>query len=70
MVHYKPVQITIDLPALAAGYTPFELNYGYRPRVSYEDIDPRSRSKAADELADELKNLMTAGRKNLQHGFT
>ena len=52
------------------GYNPFELNCGYRPRVSYEeDIDPRSRSKAADELADELKNLMTACRENLRHGL-
>ena len=49
-------------------YTPFELNCGYHPRVSYEeDVDSRSRSKAADELTKELRNLMTACRENLQH---
>ena len=45
-------------------YTPFELKCGYYPRVSYEeDLDPRSRSKAADELADNLRNFMTTCRK-------
>ena len=48
------------------GYTPFELNYGYHPRVSYkEDIDPHSRSKVANELTEELRNLMAAYRENL-----
>ena len=52
----------------STGYTPFELNCGYHPRVSYkEDVDPRSRSKAADELTEELRNLMAACRKNLQN---
>ena len=42
-------------------YTPFKLNYGYHLRISYkEDVDPRSRSKAADELTKELRNLMAA----------
>ena len=37
------------------GYTPFELNYDFHPRVSYEeDVDPRSRSKTANQLATEL----------------
>ena len=50
------------------GYTFFELNYGYHPCVSYEeDIDPRSRSKAANELTKELKNLMATCRENLKH---
>ena len=50
------------------GYTPFELNCGYYPRISYkEDVDSRSRSKGADELTEELRNLMTACRENLQH---
>ena len=49
-------------------YTPFELNCKYHLRVFYkEDIDPRSRSKAADELTKELRNLMAACRKNLQY---
>ena len=50
------------------GYTFFKLNCGYHPRISYkEDIDPRSKSKAADELTEELRNLMATCRKNLQH---
>ena len=52
----------------STGYTPFELNCGYHPCVSYEeDVDPCSRSKAADELTEELRNLMAACRENLQH---
>ena len=48
------------------GYMPFELNFGYQPRVSYQqDVDPRSRSKAANELTKELRNLMAACRENL-----
>lgn len=47
------------------GYTPFELNCGYYPRISFEkDIDPRSRSKTVDELSAELRELMTVCRKN------
>ena len=50
------------------GYMSFKLNCGYHPRVSYkEDVDPRSRSKAADELTKKLRNLMAAYRKNLQY---
>ncbi len=52
----------------STGHTPFELNCGFHPRASYEeDIDPRSKSKAADELATELKELTTVCRENLQH---
>ena len=48
------------------GYMPFELNYGYYPRVFYdEDVNPRSRSKAADELTEEPRTLMAACRENL-----
>ena len=50
------------------GYTSFELNFGYHSRVSYEEhVDARSRSKVADELLEELRNLMDACRENLQH---
>ena len=50
------------------GYTSFELNCEYHPRVSYEeDVNPRSRSKPTDELTKELRNLMAAYRENLQH---
>ena len=35
---------------VSMGYTPFELNCGYHIYVSYkEDVDPRSKPKAADE---------------------
>ena len=53
----------------STGYTPFGLKCGYHPRFSYKGIDPGSRSKATDEWADDLRNLMTACRKNIQHGF-
>ena len=47
---------------------PFELNCGYHPRVFYEEnVDPYSRSKVADELTEELRDLMAACRENLQH---
>ena len=52
----------------STGFMPFKLNCGYHPRVFYEkDVNPRSGSKAADELTKELRNLMAAYRKNLQH---
>ena len=49
-------------------HMPFELNCGYHPWVLYEeDIDPRSKSKSADELSAELRELMTVCRENLHH---
>ena len=52
----------------STGHTPFELNCGYHPRVSYEeDLDPRSNSKSADELSEELRELMIVCRENLHH---
>ena len=52
----------------STGHTPFELNCGYHPRMSYEeDVDPRSQSKSADELSAELRELMIVCRKNLYH---
>ena len=52
----------------STGHTPFELNCGYHLRVSYkEDIDPRSKSKLADDLASELSELMAVCQENLQH---
>ena len=52
----------------STGYTSFKLNCGYHPRVSYkEDVNSRSKSKAADELTEKLRNLMAACRENLQH---
>ena len=53
---------------VSMGYTPFEFNCGYYLRVSYkEDIDLRSRSKVANELTKELRNLIAACKENLQH---
>lgn len=50
------------------GCTFFELNCGYHPRVFFkEDVDLRSKSKAADKLAAELKALMSVCRKNPHH---
>ena len=50
------------------GYMLFELNYKYHSCVSYkEDIDSRSMSKVADELTEELGNLIAACREKLQH---
>ena len=52
----------------STGYTPFELNYDYYPRVSYkENIDPRSQSKSADELLAEFRELMIVCQENLYH---
>ena len=52
----------------STGHTPFELNCGYHPCVSYkEDIDLCSKSKSADELSNELRELMTICQENLQH---
>ena len=50
------------------GYTPFELNCGYHPQMSYkEDVDPRSQSMSADELLAELRELMIVCQENLHH---
>ena len=52
----------------STGYTPFELNCGYHPRVSYkEDVNPRSKSKSANNLANDLRKVMAVCRKNFQH---
>ena len=52
----------------STGHTPFELNCGYHPRMSYEeDVDSRSQSKSADELSAELRELMIVCRENLHH---
>ena len=50
------------------GYSPFELNCGYHPRISYkEDLDPCSKSKTVEELSSELRELMTICQQNLHH---
>ena len=46
----------------------FKLNCRYYLCISYkDDVNPRSRSKAADELTEKLRNLIAAYRKNLQY---
>ena len=51
---------------VSTGYTLFELKCGYHSRVPYkEDVNPRSKSKAADELTEKLGNLMAVCRENL-----
>ncbi len=52
----------------STGHTPFELNCGYHPRVSFEeDVDLCSRSCSANELAEELRELMEVCYRNLLH---
>ena len=44
----------------STGYTPFKLNCGYHPCVSYEeDLNPHLKSRTAEELSSELRELMT-----------
>ncbi len=50
------------------GHTPFELNCGYHPRVSFEEyVDLRLRSRSANELAEELRELMEVCCQKLLH---
>ncbi len=47
-------------------HTPFELNCSYHPKVSFkEDVDPRSRSRSANKLAEELRELIEICCQNL-----
>ena len=46
----------------------FELNYGYHPQMSYKKkVDPRSKSKSADKLSVELRELMIVCQENLYY---
>ncbi len=52
----------------STGHTPFKLNCGYYPKVSFkEDVDPCSRSCSANELTKELKELIEVCCQNLLH---
>ncbi len=43
----------------STGHISFELNCGYHPRVSFEeDIDSHLRSRSANKLAKELRELI------------
>ncbi len=48
------------------GHIPFELNCDYHLRVSFEeDVDPRLRSRPANKLVEELRELMEVCCQNL-----
>ena len=52
----------------SSSHTPFELNYGYHSRMSYEDnVNPCSKSKSADKLLTKLRELMIVCKENLYH---
>ncbi len=52
----------------STGHTPFELNCGCHPRVSFEeDVDSRSRSRSANKVAEELSEVMEVCCQNLLH---
>ncbi len=52
----------------STGHTPFELNCDYHPRVSFEeDVNSRSRSRSANELSEELRELIEVCCQNLLH---
>ena len=52
----------------STGHTPFKLNYGFQPQVFFkDDINPCSRSRSANKLAKELKELMDICQQNLFH---
>ncbi len=53
---------------VSTGHTSFELNCGYHLRVFLEeDVDPHSRSRFANELAKELRELIEVYCQNLLH---
>ena len=52
----------------STGHTPFELNCSYYPQILYkEEIDLRSKSKSADKLLAELRELIFVYWENLHH---
>ena len=52
----------------STGFTPFELNCGYHPWVSYkENLNSRSKSRTAEELFSKLQEWMTMCQQNLHH---
>ena len=52
------------------GYTSFELNCNYPFQMLYEEkVDPRSKSKSANELSVKLKKLMIVCWENLHYAL-
>ncbi len=53
---------------VSTGNKIFELNCGFHPQASYnKDVNLRSQTKSANELATELRELIAVLRDNLQH---
>ena len=56
----------INAKYASTGHTPFELNYGYHPWMSYkEEVNPCSKSKLVDKLSAKLRELMIVCWENL-----
>ena len=52
----------------STGHIPFKLKCNFHPQVSFKnDIDFRSRSRSANKLANELRELMNIYQQNLLH---
>ena len=52
----------------STGHTLFKLSCSYHPKMLFkEDVDPRSKSRSADELARELRELIEVCYQNLLH---
>ena len=65
-IHLFLIEVHCSPPSF--GYTPFKLNSRYHPWMFYkEDVEPRSKSKSANELLAELRELMIICRENLHH---
>ena len=57
-----------NVKSVSTSHTPFKLNCDYHPRMSYEEeVDFYSKSKSADELSAELRELIIVCRENLYH---
>ena len=68
--HFLPIAEFVYNNAKNAntGHIPFKLNCGFHPRVFFKDnIDPYSRSRSANKLAKELKDLINICQQNLFH---
>ena len=54
----------------STSHTPFEFNSGYHPRVFIkEDVNPCSRSRSANELAEKLRELIEICYQNLLYAL-
>ena len=52
----------------SSGHMFFKLNYGYHLQISYKNnVNPCSKSKSADKISTELRELIIVCKKNLYH---